>query len=105
MFPSVPQPAHRSLNGESRPRTPILATIWNILYIFASLILGGILLWLPWQSIWEHNYLVYRYPRIQPLVTDPFFKGAILGLGINNILLGIRQIVQIKNATKGPFLR
>jgi hypothetical protein len=105
MFPSIPQPANFGLDGGLRPRARAVAAFWNIAYILASLATGGFLMWLPWQSFWEHNYLVFRYPRIQPIIADPFFKGAIVGLGINNILLGIYQIVRFKKDTKGPFLR
>ena len=73
----------------------------NALYVISSLYLGIALLILPWISAWEHNYLLYIYPQIQPVVANSFFKGAVLGLGIVNILIGIQEIVRFRKAGKG----
>jgi hypothetical protein len=104
MLPSpVTQPANFSLEDRSKPQARIAAKILSVLYILFSLEAGIFLLWLPWQHIWENNYIVYLYPQIRPWVANPFFKGAVLGLGIDNILMGIRQIVHFKNTSKGSF--
>jgi hypothetical protein len=73
----------------------------SALYIISSLYLGVALLTLPWISAWDNNYLLYVYPQIQPIVANPFFKGAVLGLGIVNILIGIQEIARFKKAGKG----
>jgi hypothetical protein len=83
----------------------IISRILNILFILYSLEVGIALLWLPWQSIWETNYVLYLYPQIRPIITNPFFKGAILGLGIDNILIGIREVVHIRSYSRGYFSR
>ena len=75
--------------------------IFKILYIFFSLGFGVILLGLPWQSFWENNYLLYLYPQIRPLISNSFFKGAVLGLGIADILIGIYEIAHFKETPKG----
>jgi hypothetical protein len=67
------------------------------LYILLSLELGVLLLCLPWMWVWENNYLLYLYPQFRPLVSNPFFKGFVLGLGIVNILIGIYEVAHFKH--------
>ena len=70
-----------------------MAWVWRILYIVYSLEVGCFLLILPWWNIWDNNYLVYVYPQIRPIVSNPFLKGAVLGLGVVNIVIGIQEVV------------
>ena len=75
--------------------------LFKILHIFFSLVFGIALLGLPWQSFWENNYLLYLFPEAWPLVSNSYFKGAVLGLGIANILIGIYEIAHFKRVPKG----
>jgi hypothetical protein len=94
----IPQPANPNPEAGSKPRTRVLYYILNVSYILWSLEVGILLLCLPWMEIWENNYLLYLHPGIRPMIANPFFKGAVLGLGIANILIGIREIAHLKNA-------
>lgn len=76
-----------------------MAKIWSILYIVYSLEVGSFLIMLPWFQIWEENYLLFLYPGLRPWVANPFLKGAVLGLGIVNLLIGLHEIVHFR---KGP---
>jgi hypothetical protein len=90
--------------GDLRSRT-CMAWIWHILYIIYSLEVGVFLLFLPWLGIWDNNYLIYRFPAIQPIVANSFLKGGVLGLGIVNILIGIQEVVQFRRSLKAYFSR
>jgi hypothetical protein len=103
MLPSIIEPANLNPEDGSRPRIRIAGKILSVLYILFSLEAGIFLLWLPWQNMWENNYILFLFPQIRPLITSSFFKGAIMGLGIDNILMGIHQIAHFKNASKGFF--
>jgi hypothetical protein len=61
-------------------RVPILL-IW--------LVLGLVLILVPWLDSWETNYLFYQYPALGLLLKNPFVRGAISGLGFMNILLSL----------------
>lgn len=76
------------------------AKAFNVLYIIYSLEVGLALLWLPWKGLWENNLVLYLFPQIGPVVTSPFFKGAIFGLGIDNILIGIYEVIRLKSSSK-----
>jgi hypothetical protein len=97
------QPANLNLGDKRNPHVGITTKIKSIIYILFSVEAGLFLLWLPWQRIWENNYILYLYPQIRPLIANPFFKGAILGLGIVNILMGIHQIIHFKDAKNRFF--
>jgi hypothetical protein len=91
-------------DGKLRPR-PGIGWVWHILYILYSLEVGVFLLFLPWLGIWDNNYLLYRYPTIRPIVANSFLKGAVLGLGIVNIMIGIQEVVQFRRSLRTHFSR
>ncbi len=105
MLPStVPQPVNPYPENTGKPHPPAIAWILKVFYILYWFVVGLALLYFPWSRIWENNYLLLNvFPRIRPLIANPFFKGAVLGLGIANILIGIREIVHFKNVSKGFF--
>ena len=101
MLPRIaPQIARTHPEEGSKPHARLMAWIWNILYIMYSLEVGVALLYLPWSSSWENNYLLYLHPQLRAVVSNPFFKGAVLGLGIVNILIGFHEIVQLRKLSK-----
>ncbi len=79
---------------------PIGLWLFKSSYILFSLAFGAALLCLPWQSFWENNYLLYMYPELRPLISNSYFKGAVLGLGIADILIGIREITRFRESAK-----
>ncbi len=86
-------------------RSQIPVRIFKCIYILFSIEAGIFLLWTPWLSFWDTNYLTHLYPQLLPIVTNPFFKGAVIGLGIVNILIGIHEIAHFKKFSKGIFYR
>jgi hypothetical protein len=103
----IAQPENLNLEDGCKPHVQLIAKILSVLYIpftMAVIGMGIFILWIPWQRIWENNYMLFLYPQIRPLIANPFFKGAILGLGITDILIGILQIVHFKEARKKGFL-
>jgi hypothetical protein len=88
-----------------QPSSRILSCILSFVYILYSLEAGIFLVCLPWLRFWENNYVLYLYPQLRPIVANPFFKGAVLGLGIGNLLIGIQEIVHFRKISKGIFSR
>jgi len=106
MLPNAPCADTPDSQNEHKPhvRTAVDWT-WHILYILYSLEVGIFLLFLPWLRIWENNYLVYLYPKIRLIVANSFFKGAVLGLGIVNILIGLQEIAHLRTKGRGGLSR
>ena len=62
----------------------------------AHIVVGVVLVWLPWTGAWENNVALLLFPQIETVVLNPFFKGAVVGLGIDNIILGIHDVIQTR---------
>jgi len=63
------------------------------LFLFALILfcleLGAFLVVLPWSSLWERNYFLFRYPALALWLLNAYLRGAISGLGLVDIGLGI----------------
>jgi hypothetical protein len=96
-----------SYHAEDGPkrRTHKHGQVLNFFYILITWAFGICLLTFPWSNLWENNYLLYLYPQIRPVVANPFFKGAVLGLGIANIMIGLDEIGILKHLSKGRSFR
>ncbi len=97
-IPSSP-PDNPEPDAERGTRVQPGVLLSNLLYIVYSLVVGFALLFLPWQDIWDNNYLVFLYPRLRPILVNPFLKGGVVGLGLVDIFIGIHEIANLK---KGP---
>jgi hypothetical protein len=52
--------------------------------------LGILVLLLPWTEWWNMNYFL-RFNEFAALIQNPYFRGAISGLGILNLLLAFQS--------------
>jgi hypothetical protein len=66
---------------------------WFVLYVLVCLEVGIFLALVPWSAIWERNYFLEAYPALRPLVLAPAFRGAVAGLGLANIYLGLHEVI------------
>jgi len=64
----------------------------SALLVVVCCIMGAILFYLPWTSIWETNYFLAHFPSLMRILLHPAFRGAVSGLGILDIFLAIRMI-------------
>ena len=68
----------------------------SVVFIIYCFEVGIFLVLLPWFSIWENNVLLHRYPIIRSIALNGYTRGAVTGLGLSNIVLGIMEIVQFR---------
>ena len=99
------QPSNLFREDRHKPRTEKWKSFLRFIYVLFTLGFGVSLLVLPWSSLWDSNYFLYLYPKIRPIVANPFLKGAVLGLGIANILIGVNEIDYFRGISKGRFFR
>lgn len=57
--------------------------------------IGFVLIVVPWSVFWDRNYFVQVAPSIEALVTNNFFRGAVSGLGVINVLTGFAELVSM----------
>ena len=56
-----------------------------VLYCFEA---GIFLLVFPWMRMWDQNSLLSYYPCLRGVFLNDFFRGAVSGLGMANLILG-----------------
>ena len=66
--------------------------IYRALLVVLAFEMGALLLYLPWSIYWETNYFLSHYPWLMHVVLHPFFRGAVSGIGVLDILLAIGWI-------------
>ena len=65
---------------------------------------GIVLLVAPWTRHWDRNYFAETLPLVQAIIGNPFFRGAVSGLGIVNLYSGFAELVSLvmANRSQGP---
>ena len=63
----------------------------RILFLSVWLMLGLVLILLPWSELWETNYFLYQYPALGFLLKNHYIRGGVSGLGFMNILMSLES--------------
>src|SRR6266436_9116459 len=64
----------------------------SALLVVTLCIMGAILFYLPWTSIWEKNYFLSHFPSLMRILLHLAFRGAVSGLGVLDIFLAVNMI-------------
>lgn len=67
------------------------------IYVLFCMTLGMALLTLPWLGSWFEDGLVTRWPTLQHLLQLGFVRGAISGLGLIDIWVGVLEAVNYRD--------
>jgi hypothetical protein len=90
--PAGPQPA------EEYTLPPVwLQRLAVAVYVLFCMTLGMALVTLPWIGNWFEDGLVARWPALQHLLQQGFVRGAVSGLGLIDIWLGIIEAVRYQD--------
>ncbi|MCI0338329.1 MAG: hypothetical protein L0226_12170 [Acidobacteria bacterium] len=82
------------------------AKITVIVYILICFEVGFLLVFLPWTPYWEDNVFLYfitgklNAPWIPTFLTSGYVRGAVSGLGVLNILAGLRDIYKFRESVQ-----
>jgi hypothetical protein len=60
-----------------------------ILSVLSSLLVGILLVMVPWTTLWDTNYLMQPYPAVRALLLSGYMRGTVSGLGLVNIVLAL----------------
>jgi hypothetical protein len=93
-----PMPASASTTaGEMPTRGEIwLQRTMLIVRVVFLLELGLFLTVLPWMDAWSHNGLLLPHEWLQVLLVNNFVRGAVSGLGLVDLWLGISEAVRYR---------
>jgi len=75
------------------------------LFLFSLILfcleLGVFLVILPWTSLWERNYFLFRFPALAPWLLNHYLRGALSGLGLVDIGLGSWYVAHFREVLEG----
>ena len=75
-------------------RAPVSELIAIALSVMSSLLVGAILVFVPWTGLWDANYLLQPYPALRVVVLSPLARGAVTGIGLVNIVVAVHEAYQ-----------
>ena len=93
--PARPDPAS-AFGGHRQSR------VWAICFAILAFEIGGFLVVFPWMEAWKLNHFPAFYPPLFGIWDDPYFRGAISGLGAVNILIAVWQTFSLLRGSKTP---
>lgn len=64
----------------------------RVLSVLSSLLVGFVLIVAPWTALWEANSLLHPHHHLSALVLSGFFRGAVTGLGLVNVLVATLEL-------------
>jgi len=64
----------------------------RLLFAAYFLEVGLLLVILPWTTFWDRNYLFDLVPSVRELLHSSYARGAVSGLGLLNIGLGLAEV-------------
>ena len=56
---------------------------------------GLVLAVVPWSTYWERNYFATLVPMLHVVMTNYFFRGAVSGLGVVNLVAAVAEIMSL----------
>ena len=64
----------------------------SLLSILSSLLVGIVLVFVPWTPLWDGNWLLQVWPGLRGPLLNAFARGAVTGLGLVNVLLALSDL-------------
>ncbi len=72
--------------------------VFVIVYVLFCIELGLVLVALPWMAgYWFSGGLLEQWPALQSMLQSGFVRGAVSGLGLLDIWLGIMEAVRYRD--------
>jgi hypothetical protein len=96
-----PQPStDAAYTGANLPVPPAVAPprtnrLWTVCFILLALEVGGFLAIFPWIDAWHLNHFRAFFPSASDLWDDAYFRGAVTGLGVANLLVALGQSLHL----------
>jgi hypothetical protein len=67
----------------------------RLLLIALFIEIGLLLIAVPWTPFWERNYFTDAIPLLRLILTNDFARGAITGLGLVNLYVGLVDLAYL----------
>ena len=74
----------------------------RLLFVALSIEIGLVLLVIPWSAFWERNYFAQLFPPLHSVITNHFVRGAVSGVGLINLCIGVAELVSLFTGRAAP---
>ena len=78
----------------------MITKVLFFIYILYCLEVGVFLLVYPWMRLWDQNFLLQYSSYLRVVFMNDFFRGAVSGLGIANLILGAWELAHFQRYFK-----
>jgi len=86
-----------AVEGQPRPPSLWMTRLGIIVFGLFCIELGVFLLLYPWSQAWNRNRFFYLNPEFRPFLLSEQFRGAVSGLGILNLVIGILEFFRLRH--------
>lgn len=69
--------------------------MWAICFALLAFEIGAFLVVFPWTEAWRLNHFPSFYPPLFDIWDDPYFRGAVTGLGVVDVMIAIWQTARL----------
>lgn len=76
-----------------------LQRLYVVTYVLVCIWAGLLLIALPWLPIWSNNELILRFPALYHFLQFGFVRGAVSGLGLVDIFMGLWEAFHYHDRT------
>ena len=90
--PSAEAPAQETASAPARAGR---RRLFSAAVASFTLAIGVFLVVFPWMDIWNLNYVQSLSPKLENVWDDPYFRGAVTGLGLANIYLAALEVARL----------
>jgi hypothetical protein len=96
-------PTPTAIPDETRGPIPLERPVYRWYHKLSAAVLialcveiGFFLLVFPWSPYWENNYFASKLPALRRYWMNPYWQGAISGLGVVNLLLAAGEVFRLR---------
>ena len=72
----------------------------RLMTALAGLLVGTVLVLLPWDLSWDQNYFSGWSPAWYALWMNPYFRGAVSGVGAVNLYIAVAELFGLVRRTR-----
>lgn len=95
-------PIDATVTQPPAPRRSWSSKVFALCFVVFCFEVGVFLVVFPWLDFWDTNSLSTYAPWLAEIWGDPYFRGALSGLGLANIYISFLEIMRlIRNSDAG----
>lgn len=68
----------------------------SLLFANFCFLIGVVLAAFPWLPWWDSNYLGGLHPAWREIWLNPYFRGAVSGVGLLNVYISFAEILRLR---------